>query len=131
MKAIKLTLALWLGLLSLTALAEAGDNPECTAAEEAAQETYDQTAEAYNSGNKFQTSRYSRLFFEVYERNRNCPFIKELADKLNRRGITKTSVASSQNRSDYRDSMNSCPTCKIKIFTGGTGIGTGMGTNSE
>ncbi|MGZ9669536.1 hypothetical protein ACXX9E_26330 [Pseudomonas sp. GNP014] len=131
MKAINLMLALWLGLLSFTAMAENGDNQECTAAEEAAQEAYDKTADAYNSGNKFQTNRYSQSFFEIYERNKNCPFIKELADKLNSKGITKTSITS-QNNVDLRNMLNSCPPpCTIKKTTGGGGTRTGMGTRGE
>lgn len=132
MKVINLMIALWLGFISFAVLADAGETTECTDAEESAQEAYDKTAEAYNSGNKGLANWRSQSFFEIYEQHKICPFIKLLADKLNSRGITKTAVSSSTGHSDYGNLTNGCqPPCRVVITKPGIGTGTGMGTRGE
>lgn len=132
MKAITLMLALWLGLLSFTTMAEAGDNQECATADGDAEEAYDKTKDAFNSGNKDKANWHSKAFFVVYERNRNCPFIKVLADNLKKIGINETSVASSQKNLNVRDIWSACqPQCKFEMTKGGGSTSTGMGASGE
>lgn len=132
MKAITLMLALWLGLISFTTMAEAGDNQECATADEDAQEAYDKTKDAFDSGNKDKANWQSKAFFEVYERNRNCPFIKVLADNLKKIGINKTSVASNQETINVSYIWSECqPQCKFEMTKGGGSTSTGMSARGE
>ncbi|QFG30102.1 hypothetical protein F6476_13325 [Pseudomonas umsongensis] len=122
MKVIKLILSLWIGLISFTVMAE--DNQECAAAEKEAQEAFDRVKEAYNSRNQAKAAWHSQSFTEIYEKNKNCPFIKVLADQINSRSITKAPLADS----DYGNLLKGCQTpCKAVIVKPGIGTGTGMG----
>ena len=96
MKAIKLTLALWFGLLSFATLTEAGDL-SCSSAERTASDAYDQILDAYNSKKIGRATLYNSEFWEVYEKNRSCDGIRALADKLNSKGITKAGISVSHN----------------------------------
>lgn len=123
MKYIKIMFAIWFGLMALAPMVEAVDNQECLAAEESAQEAHDRTVEAYNSGNKALSVWHGQAFTKIYESNKNCPYIKALADNLNRIGATKTTVTTV----DVGDLMNKCPRCKAEFKTGGGSISTGRG----
>jgi hypothetical protein len=129
MKILKLIVSLWLVISSLTVMAE--DNQGCTAADDEAQKAFDLTKDAYNSGNQSMAAWHKASFSKIYENNKNCPFIKILADQINSRAITSP-VVSSTNHSDYSGLLEGCqPPCSAIIIKPGTGTGTGMGTRGE
>jgi hypothetical protein len=128
MKLIKLMFAMWLGLLALSPMVEAEDSQECAAAEEAAQKAYDRTVDSYNSGDTAHATWYSHSFSEIYQRNQDCQFIKELADKLSAAGITNTAVVQNSSHVDLGDLMKRCPQCKVVIEKDGGAITAGHGT---
>ncbi|WP_150770747.1 hypothetical protein [Pseudomonas fluorescens] len=126
MNSIKLIFAIWFGLFAIAPMVEAVDDQECSAAEQAAQKSYDRSVDAYNSGNKPLSVWHGKEFMDIYERNKDCSFIKALADNLNSIGVTKKTADSSSNI-DLGDLMRKCQQCKAVLQTGGVSGSTGRG----
>jgi hypothetical protein len=91
MKENKLKIALCIGLLSFTTLANAGDNLKCSDAMKIGAKAYDRTALAYNAGSKNTAIIYSKAFWDIYDSNRDCEYLGALASKLEQIGITNSS----------------------------------------
>lgn len=94
MRTNSLIIVLCIELLSFVTIAKAGDGLECSSAEEFGQKAYDRTATAYNSGDTNTAIMYSKAFWDIYESNGSCIFLKNLASRLNSIGITNSSVVS-------------------------------------
>ncbi|WP_150770746.1 hypothetical protein [Pseudomonas fluorescens] len=120
MKAKKLNLSLWIWLLPITALANSGDDLKCSDAIKIGEKAYDRTEVAYNAGAKDSAILYSKSFWDIYDSNRNCTYLKYLASKLEVIGITQSSLASCDSSNITSGNSNKIISCHKKPQTNET-----------